>query len=116
MVSTGPLQWPYYLTSNKYVPERMKNKIDKRTSSIMENGLHQFYENLSAYLEKLRAQKLLNSEEDDGNNHAINMGDLKSALMFCAYVLMFAWFMLLLEVIMYKQQMRRNRRVHNQQP
>lgn len=113
--SAGPLQSPNYITSNKYVPERMKSKIDKTTSSIMENGLHRFYENLSKYLDKLRARKLSNLEEDDCN-HAINIGDLKSALTFCAYVVMFAWFMLLTEVIMFKHQMRRNRRVHNHQP
>lgn len=53
---------PYYINSNEYVPERVIEKIYKSTSSIMENGLNQFYESYSAFLFKLRGRTVIGDD------------------------------------------------------
>lgn len=103
--SLGPLQWSFYLTSNHAVPERMKNRIDQKTSSIMENGLYKFYENLDVFLVKMRASQLAQPEEDQ--ERAIKIGDLRSPLIFCIICLGFASVIFVLELFMHRMEMRR---------
>lgn len=84
------------MESNQLVPERMKNKIYKITSTLMESGIYRFFERLNTFLEKIRAQKLENAEEDDFR--ALTMGDLRGPLICCSYLLGFAGFVFLLEL------------------
>lgn len=94
----GSLQWPYNLVSNQNIPELMRNKIDKTTSQMMENGLHQFYTRTTTFLTKLRSQRILTVKSEE--THALNISELKGPLIFCSYLIGFALFILLLEFML----------------
>lgn len=88
-------------------------KIDHSTSSMIESGLLRFYDTFSAFLtdvqDQIRSnaeQKFSNAEDDDFR--IVNLNDLRGPLIFCFYLMLFAWFILLLEVIIYKLKSRRN--------
>lgn len=98
---------------NHLVSERMKEKIDRTTSLLMETGINRFYESFNTFLEKHRAQKLVREEEDD--SQALTAGELRVPLTFCSYLLGFALSILLLELIMHKLIMRRNRKAQIRQ-
>lgn len=83
--------------SRQYVSERMKNRIDETTSSMFESGIHRFYVTFTQFLTNLRAQKLL--EAEDESFRALNMDDLKGPLVFCSGLLAFAWFVFILEAL-----------------
>lgn len=88
------------MTSDQYVPERMKTKIDKSTIAMTENGLHGFYKRFTDYLTDLRAAIMLKIEEE--MIHALTMNDLNALSMFCSYLFGFACFIFALEVIIHK--------------
>lgn len=96
----GSLQSSFYMAANDHVTDRLKNKIDRATSAMMENGLHQFYKSFTAYLTEMRAQKLKRTEDDE--LHALTIDDLKGPLIFCSYLLSFILFVFFIEVIIRK--------------
>lgn len=93
------MQTSYYVTSDQYIPERMKAKIDKSTIAMTENGLHRFYSGFAEFVRDLRAAIILKIENE--TLHALSMNDLKAPLMFCSYLFGFACFIALVEVIIY---------------
>lgn len=56
--------FPYYLTSDQYIPERMIKHIDRTTSLIVQTGLNGFYEDFAQFLFQLRSSKILRSQDD----------------------------------------------------
>lgn len=78
----------------------MKKMIDKTTSSMTDNGLYQFYKSFTVFLMKLRAEKLSNAEEDDFR--ALTFDELRGPLIFCVYLVGFAWIIFLAEIIIIK--------------
>lgn len=49
----GEILNPLYLQSNRYAPERMLDRINRVTSSMMENGVHNFYTSIVAFKSKI---------------------------------------------------------------
>lgn len=39
--NSGSIHYPYHLTSENYISDQMKQKINRITSIMMENGIHQ---------------------------------------------------------------------------
>lgn len=85
------------MNSHQYIPERIINKVNKVTSSMMANGLHQFYEMFADYLITLRAHKILRVEDDDFR--VISIEDLRIPLIFCSFLLAIALIIFLIESI-----------------
>lgn len=86
------------MTANEYVPKRMINKIDRAAESMMENGLHRFYESLTTFMTKIQANKLSANQSDHSEIHALTVDDLRGPLIFCSYLLAFIGFIFLLEL------------------
>lgn len=84
----------------------MKEKINKVTSLMVECGFIRFYEAFASFLINMRKQKLSKAEDDD-DFRVLAIDDLKGPLMFCMYLMGFAWFVFLLEIIIRKLKMRR---------
>lgn len=93
------------MTANNYVPLRMETKINRETGLLMENGINAFYETLSRFWMTIQVQNLAKSEQSD--LHALTMDDLKGPLLFCSYLLVFAWLVFIFEVFATKLKMRR---------
>lgn len=53
-ISTGEFSNNYFLRSKFYIPKRITDKFDRVTSSMLENGLHQFYWKFTTFLLKIR--------------------------------------------------------------
>lgn len=87
----------------------MKARIDETTSSMFESGLHRFYVTFTHFLTNLRAQKLLDAEDE--SFRALNMNDLKRPLIFCSCLLAFAWFIFILEALIKWWKYRHNERI-----
>lgn len=87
------------MTADEYIPEHVKNMIDKTTGAIMENGLHRFYLSYSTYLTDLGGQKLRNDAKDDGIQ-ALSIDDLRGPLTFCFYLMIMTCFVFIVEVVL----------------
>lgn len=66
----GEISAMYYLVDGCYVPARMIDRIDKVTSSLMENGFYQFYASKIDFEQKLgmrsiRMEYNINDDDDD---------------------------------------------------
>lgn len=96
------------MTANNYVPKRMESKINKEIGRMMENGLNAFYGTFTKFWMKIQVQKQMAHKGEQNDIHALTFEDLQGPLIFCSYLLVFAWFILLLEVIAFKFKMRRN--------
>lgn len=97
------------MAGSRNVPEHMRSKIDKATSSMIEHGFYQFYEGFAMLISKLLAQKLGNIEMDDDEWRALTFDNLKAPLMFCLYLIGFAWFVFILEILIHKIKMTKTR-------
>lgn len=51
---TGEFNNNYFLRSKFYISKRITDKFDRVTSSMIENGLHQFYWKFTTFLLKIR--------------------------------------------------------------
>lgn len=108
---------PYYLTSKKYVPERLKQKIDMTTNSMMENGLHQFYKSFSTFLMDLIENRNFNQDNNDEDNiQALTMEQLKIPLIIFIVLLGLSSIVFVIEVIVYHFNRLRSRRLVNVHP
>lgn len=72
---------------------------------MVENGLYRFYETIIKFLTQLRAQKIL--QADDEHFRALTINDLKGPLVFCTILLTFAGFIFILEILIKKFKMHR---------
>lgn len=82
----------------------MLNKFDESIRSMVESGLCWFYESFIKYLTQLRAQKIL--QADDEHFRALSINDLKGPLVFCSAALIFAWLIFILEIWIKKFKLR----------
>lgn len=73
---------------------------------MIESGLYRFYESFTTFLTKLRGYQFLNYENDDPR--ALTMKQLWGPLILCACLLGFATIMLVIEIIVFKYNQRRN--------
>lgn len=90
----------YYLESGQYVPDRLMEKIDKTKSSMMENGLYQFYLDFAAYRQKLNRRIPTNQEDDD--LQALTMEQLERPLVRILCIWSVAMIIFILEFIKMK--------------
>lgn len=94
------------MNSGHHIPDHFKDKIDRVTSSMTENGLHYFYKELTKYLLNLRTRKLSNADED--GFRALDIEDLKVPLAICLCLLGFATIVFFIEIIIQRFKMRVN--------
>lgn len=81
----GSLPYGYYLESNKYVPERMLNSIDKKSSAMMASGLHQLYIKYSEFVFEMHS-KIEHREDENDDEQALTMDQLKRPLILVFYL------------------------------
>lgn len=55
---------PQYLASKHYIPERIKNQFNTKTSWMMANGLQGFYEKIGGFFMEIRGRALFVSEDE----------------------------------------------------
>lgn len=66
LIFIGGIATYYYYQSDRYIPDRMLERIEKASSSMMENGLYQFFTSFVAFQRKLFEQSYNSkSDEDD---------------------------------------------------
>lgn len=102
----GYVPWKYYLTSDQDIPQRMKVKFEAGITSMIENGLIQFFEKIAAFLIEMKRQKLAQAAADDF--HAIDITDLKGPLVLCLSLVGLACVVFLFEILIQKLVWRRN--------
>lgn len=96
-IFVGSIQSAYYLRSDHYVPDRIKEKFDKVVSSMMENGLSGFYESTGRFITKYRLKRFFKSEDNDVR--ALTLEELIGSLMFCACLLGIALVFFVIDII-----------------
>lgn len=101
----GSVQMPYYMAGSQDVPEHIKMKVEKATSSMIESGFYQFYEGFAMFITKLLAKNLPSIEADDDEWRALTVDNLKAPLIFCLCLMGFAWFVFILEILIHKIKM-----------
>lgn len=99
----GSISTRYLLTSDGYVSDRMIQKIDSKTSSIMENGLHQFYHSFSTYLLELKGSRFLEQDEEEDTS-TLNMQQIIRPLIHHFGLLAICLGFLLIEFIIHRRQ------------
>lgn len=98
---SGALYAQYYLESDRYISERMLKNVDKATSSIVENGLHQFYTSLSDFKQQLLNRNQLIQEEEEAV-HALTMQQLQKILFYMLLHLCIGAIVFIAEIIISK--------------
>lgn len=109
----GEINSQYYLESSHYVPKRLITSIDKATSSIMANGLHQFYMTFCDFKQKLieRTHSYLQSDDDDDDDdQALTMKQLKRPLILLLGMCAITVLVFIAEIVVYKWNNRRRNR------
>lgn len=61
---SGAISSQYNIESAQYISERLMKKIDQVTSSMMENGLHQFYSSMNEFRQKFIDREYSIEEQD----------------------------------------------------
>lgn len=108
----GTISTQFYLESENYVPDRMMKKIDKATSSFVENGLRQFYESLVDFRQKLIDRVHLSQLDDDIQALTFEQLRRPMILVFCLWGITII--ILILEIFISKwNASRRNRERKN---
>lgn len=105
-----------FLKGDQYIPERMRNKFNKKMSFMMENGLQRFYESYGEYLEKLR-EITSSLEKDDGNDNyenfddedfqALTMDNVRGPMILALCLFAFSCAIFAVEIIVFKLKQRR---------
>lgn len=107
---SGSTNSQFFLESDHYVPERVINKLDKTTSSMMENGLHEFYLSLAIFKQKLIDRAYLEQIDDDFK--ALTAEQLKRPMIVLSYLLGVAMIIFITECIISKWK-HRNRHLNS---
>lgn len=99
-IFTGAVRYQFYLDSNRYISERFIKKVDTLTSSIMENGLYQFFVRISDFKRKFILRD--DSSDDDDDTEVLTIQQLKRPmiLVFCLWSA--AIFIFIAEIIVSK--------------
>ena len=88
----GEISLTYYLENDGYVPTRMIDRIDKVTSSVMENGYYQFHKSIADFKLKLRARMLEiqnpmhTSDDDEDDFQPLTYENMRIPFMFLLYM------------------------------
>lgn len=86
-------------------------KIDKATSTMMQNGLHQFYTNFADFKQKFLVREYLSEKDDD--LQALTAEQLKRPMILMSCLFGVAIVIWMAEIIIFRWK---NRRTHGQQP
>lgn len=105
----GAVGSPFYLESDHYVSNRLLDRIDKMTSSMMESGLHAFYMSLNSFKQQFFERAYFSQTDDEFR--ALTTQQLKRPmiLIFGLWVLAVVVFMGEVCVIRWNQWRGRNR-------
>lgn len=87
--------------SKYYVPDRMLKKIDQTTSSIMENGLSQFFSSFTAIKRKLIERATLGTVNDN-EFQALSVEQLKRPMILLFGICAAATILLIAEIIIFR--------------
>lgn len=98
------------MESSHYVSERSLNKINKETSSIMANGLHQFYASYCDFKQKLIERAYLKQNDDDFQ--ALTAQQLVRPLIFLCCLCGVATFIFIGEIVAFQWKHRNSNQIH----
>lgn len=106
---SGSLQLSNYLVSNQYIPERIRNKFNEKSSFMVENGLQQFFESFGGFLENLRDNALTHEEDDDDSDgqQALTVDNFQGPITLVLCLLSVSCLIFLIEIIVFKLKERR---------
>lgn len=107
---SGSINRNYYLKSKQIIPKKLVKEIDQKTSSIMENGLHRFYETFATFLRKIRSEIFLN-DFDTGEIPPVSMEQMSVPIISLFALLALAGIVFSFEFMFHKFMVRRNRPV-----
>lgn len=97
------------MTGYQQFPKRMIDKIETTRSAIRESGFQHFYESFASFLSGFYGGSFSSLDEDD--LQALTVEQLMNALLLCLMLFVLAFILLLIEIIIYKFNIWKNRRV-----
>lgn len=101
----------HYLSSKDYIPKGLIGEIDRKTSWLMESGLHHFYETFDAFCQKLQ-EKIRSNYFDEDDIQPITLQHMMGPFKSCICLFLLALIILVIEISVHKyNNMRRNRRI-----
>lgn len=96
-----------------YPTERLRERIDKVTSSVMENGLYEYFNSRYRFKKDIElgfpSARQHNSEVDDDDLHALNMGQMIRPLYIVIGLLILSILVFVGEIIVFKWKARCDR-------
>lgn len=95
------------MQSDSYVPQRIRNEIDKTTVLIIENGLLQFFNTFAKYLVKLQGRSF-NNYENINENYSITFDRFKVVITMYTQLIGVSLMLFLIEVIGHTIKLRWN--------
>lgn len=114
---SGEISSSYYLENDCYVPARMVDRIDKVTSSIIENGFYQFYASKIDFDFNLRIRRNdINNNILQGNNinddlQPLTFEQMRIPIMFLLYMMGISVVVFIGEISYFKWKDRRLRKI-----
>lgn len=105
-----------YLESDQYIPQRIKDKFNKKTSFIMENGLEEFFSSFSAFSENLQnnispldedGDRDYNDDDDADEIQALTVDNLRGPVILVLCLSAFSCFIFLIEILVFELKKRR---------
>lgn len=103
---TGTFKTANFLKSDEYIPERMVNKIDETTSSMMENGLYNFYKSFYTFMLELRQSKIL-KQNGHNDEKGLTMDQMMFPFILYLVCLSICLIVFLIEIIVFKLKNRK---------
>lgn len=103
---SGAVRNQFYLESKHYIPERFMTKINGMTSSLMANGLLNFYNSFAIFKQKCIQGDLI---EENDDHQALKMEQLKRPMILVFGLWAVATIIFVVEAITFKWKNRRNR-------
>lgn len=106
-----------YLESDQYIPERIKDKINRKTNFIMENGLEEFFSSFSSFSENLQnnmspldedGDRDYYDDDDDADDiQALTVENLRGPMIMVLCLSAFSCFIFLIEILVFELKKRR---------
>lgn len=113
--AVGEVRQPFYLATDSYVPDRLTNKINRITSSIMENGLYHYYEKkqkdlVTKWSYTLKVLTGNNEDEDYDKLVPMSLEQMKRVMLFILCTYGFATIIFFAEIFIFWWNKRLNRK------
>lgn len=99
---SGTINSPFYLETFRHVPDRQLKKINKVTSTMMTNGLYQFYTSFAEFKQHFMFQEWSCQAIDDVDFHAFTLNQLRRPMLVIFGLWALATICFIVEHIVYK--------------